>query len=238
MAVRLALGGHDHDRDNNETGASDSNGGQNGGESGTLLIAHWPTRVITLFGSPGIFGLPITAGLAFVVIALFGQTRPSDIDIARELRTISDQHSSMIREVAALTQHVADLEKRIDIHRSELDALDPARYTDRLTRVEDFVARHERESQQQSEVSRVHWDSLMGWLRGVSLGLIGFAVNEIWKRYQEKRRHALLAAAVEVQRQTVVRLEENTNHKMDELLRLKGESEKEKGRVEGRAEKS
>jgi hypothetical protein len=97
----------------------------------------------------------------------------------------------ILRAIAVLTQHVVDLEKRIDVHRAEIDSMEPAKSGDRLLRLEMFVSDYRHSQELQESASKARWEALMSWFRIIGTGIIGLALNEVWKRHKDKLRRFL-----------------------------------------------
>ncbi len=162
-------------------------------------------------------------------------------DVRDQLKAMNAQHGAERMELAALNQHIADLEKQIAADRQELNSMDPARELERIVRLEDYVAEQTREALKLANEAKTSRESLMSWMRLIFAAVLGLGLNEGWKRWKDKRRRALQSAVINTKLSTIHedmhQLETNTNDKMDQLLKVTGESEYAKGKLEGQGER-
>ena len=90
----------------------------------------------------------------------------------------------ILKQLAKIEQHLVDIEKRIDIHRQEIDALSvaPVHEGERIKGLED--------SRDRQEADTKAWrDRADNWLRGIFLlAISGFSAWAI-RLWKDKRRH-------------------------------------------------
>ncbi len=163
----------------------------------------------------------------------YDQIINSDTETQRRLQEIALQHASMLTKMAALEQHLTDIDKRLDIHRTQIDAdaAGTVSETERITRMEEYVKAAQKASDSAAAEARATHEANVAWARGISGGLftailMGVA-NEVWKR----RSNRVFRAATGQRLNDIV---ESTNGMAEKLSDVRAESERAKGVIEGR----
>ena len=150
--------------------------------------------------------------------------------LAAELHVVSNQHAQMMLQLAAITQHLLDIDKRLDVHRTQLDALDPSKDAARLARLEDIERHHENETAKEEAATMESRKEVMSWLRIVFGGVLTLGIGALARWRTDKKRHERVAGQMD-------RMEQATNGVTQRLVKTTGEAEHAKGVIEGREDK-
>ena len=128
---------------------------------------------------------------AAIQLVIAQSPRQSSPEVVRQMeRQAYPSQVAVAEQLARMDQHITDLEKRIDLHRIEIDAMDPAKTNGRIVTIENALERARQEKEQADASTTAHWNEVMAWVRGIGLLIATMAINEGRKRFTDKRRRA------------------------------------------------
>jgi len=158
-------------------------------------------------------------------------------EIRNELKVFSGQHATIFQELAAIRQHLTDIDRQLDMTRGELDQGNSVKVDARLVKLEDFVVAQVRSDEALAAADERRTQEYMSWVRASVFAVAGLLFNEAWKRWQDRRRRRAREGVVDTKLNemsaTIGELRDNTNGKMDALLKANGAQEHAAGILEG-----
>ena len=99
--------------------------------------------------------------------------------------------NDILRHLERIDQRISDLEKRIDIHRTEIDNLDvvPAKQAERIRTLEDFVISYKENQARDLAETRVWRDRMDGWIRWIFGFILAGITAWVTKEIRDRNRH-------------------------------------------------
>jgi hypothetical protein len=105
-------------------------------------------------------------------------------------------------------------------------------------RLEDFVIARNKADAEAVAASDRRTQEFMSWARGAAIALMGLIANEAWKRWGDKirrrKRDGAVDSKLDEMSATIGELRDNTNGRMDEMLKQERQAGLEAGRKKGK----
>lgn len=145
------------------------------------------------------------------------------VEIRNEIKVFSAQHALLYQELAAIRQHLIDIDRQLAVTRVEMDAGGSLKTDERLVKLEDFViAQVKADAEVAAAVDR-RSQEYMSWVRAAVFAVAGLMLNEAWKRWRDRIRRRTREVVVDTKLDemstTIGELRDNSNGKMDEMLK-------------------
>jgi hypothetical protein len=135
------------------------------------------------------------------------------------------EDSVILRALAVLTQQVADLEKTIDVHRVEIDSMDPQKNAERIFSLErDRDERREAEKRQAAANDK-QWDRAWNAFLAIILLLVGIAAHMGERRWADWKRRTARDAVVDTKLNDIKRTADGLSDKRASVSRELGHTE-------------
>jgi hypothetical protein len=138
--------------------------------------------------------------------------------ISVQMERLASQYNAMAKSLAVLSQRVEDMERRAESDRTR--AVNPADQIERITKLEEYVRRNIQDDADRAEESKARWETVFSWSRILFSGLLAFAINEGWKRWQLYRRHAVQEKKLDQIKDEVAVMKEHADETMARLLKM------------------